>query len=782
MAIDLVAVLRLDDQMTSNLKNVAGAATVGFAAITAAAAVSVKQFVAFDDAIRKTGAIAGANATELEALKNSALDLGASTSKSATEVANSMTELAASGMDAQKVIAAMPGIIAASEASGESLAVAADTVSSALNIWSLEAEKSTHVADVLAMAANVSAAGITDLGYAFKYAGAPAAALGVTLEETAAAIGIMSDSGIDGSSAGTSLRASLLALNNPAKAQAKIMDQLGFSVTDANNEFKSLSIMIGDMQKATEGMTEADKVATLGKLVGTEAVSGFLALMKAGPAEIDRMTEALVNSGGAAEETAKQMMSGLGGSLEEMSGAIETVAIKVGERLAPAIQTFADLVANTDFTPFINAVGSIGDAAGSMAKFIEDNWSTIGPILSPILKVLAAIAGAFLLIGGASAIFFAISTAVGFITGPIALAALAVGGLVGAFAILYDKIEPFKQKVNDIFGGLKVALGFEVEKPQEGIAAGDTGATMLDEGFTAPPTDGVTTFAQIFTDAFTRIKEIGATAVDFIRTKLDEFAPRFAPLIEIVKSFGGTFVSIFSGLWAIVSPILSGVWSLLQIVGEYAAIMFFNVLVPALGFAAQAFSTLWSIAQPILTLLALGFELVMSAVKALWDNVLAPFIGFITTGVKNAFEALTDALNVIGGAFDFVSGKIGGVYDKIREFAETLKNVKLPEWITKGVSTAVNFVTGGDKKATPGHYHGLDNVPYDGYTARLHRGETVLTAQEAKSYREGGGGGLGGGISIAKLADQIIVREDADIDRIVDSLVTRLEREGAQRG
>lgn len=192
MAIDLLAVLRLDDQMTSSLKSAAGAATVGFAAITAAAAVSVKQFVDFDTAIRKTGAIAGANAAELEMMSEAALDLGQSSSKGATEVANAMTDLAAAGFEVNDVLGAMPGIIAASEASGESLAVASDTVASALNIWGLEAEKSTHIADVLAMAANVSAAGIQDLGYAFKYAGAPAAALGVTLEETAAAIGIMS--------------------------------------------------------------------------------------------------------------------------------------------------------------------------------------------------------------------------------------------------------------------------------------------------------------------------------------------------------------------------------------------------------------------------------------------------------------------------------------------------------------------------------------------------------------------------------------------------------------
>lgn len=778
MAIDLVAVLRLDDQMTQSLKSAAVGATAGFAVISAAAAASVKTFADFDTAIRKTGAIAGANAEELSLLSDVALDLGASTSKSATEVANSMTEMAAAGFEVNEVIGAMPGIIAASEASGESLAVAADVVSSSLNIWALEAENATHVADVLAMAANVSAAGITDLGYAFKYAGAPAAALGISLEETAAAIGLITNTGIDGSSAGTSLRAALLALNNPAKAQEKIMKQLGFSVTDANNEFKSLSTMIGDMRTATEGMTEADKVATLAKLVGTEAVSGFLALMAAGPAEIDKMTAALVNSGGAAEETAKQMMGGIGGAWEEMSGAIETLAIRVGERLAPAVVSFAKIVANMNFDPFINAVGFIGDIAGNVAKLIEDNWSKIAPILTPIAVVIAGMATSFLLIGGAAAVFMALSAAIGFISAPIAGVALGIGAVVGGLAILYSKIEPFKQLVNDTFGGLKIALGFETEQPQAPKAAEGTGAVMMDEGFTAPSSDGVSSFAEKFSQIFTRIRESAGTAVDFVKTKFAELQPALTPLIAIFSQVWGTVSNIFSSAWSIISPILNGLWSILQVVGQYAAIMFFNVLVPALGFAAQAFSTLWSIAQPILTLLALGFEVLMAAVKTLWDNVLAPFIMFITTGVKNAFDTFSEVLGVISGGFDALSGKIGGVYDKVREFADTIRNVKLPDWITSGVSATVNFVgnmIGSKPKGS--HYNGLDSVPYDGYVATLHRGERVQTAQEVRAEKE-----RGGGLTIAKLADQIIVREDADIDKITMALAQLLEREALQRG
>lgn len=165
-----------------------GAATV---AVGGAIALTVNKFAEFDTSMRKAGAIAGASASELDAMKASAIDLGAKTSKGAQEIAVAFSELAAKGFDANQVMAAMPGIISASEASGEDLALTADTVSSALNIWALEAGEAGRVADVLAMSANVSAAGIDDLGYVLKYAGGPAAALGISLEEVAAAAGIM---------------------------------------------------------------------------------------------------------------------------------------------------------------------------------------------------------------------------------------------------------------------------------------------------------------------------------------------------------------------------------------------------------------------------------------------------------------------------------------------------------------------------------------------------------------------------------------------------------------
>ncbi|NEU29932.1 phage tail tape measure protein [bacterium LRH843] len=408
------------------------------APLAAAGTASVKMAADFEAQMDRVGAIAGATAGEMNALTDSALKLGADTSKSASEVAIAMEDMAAMGFNAVEIIGAMPGVISASEASGESLAIAAQTVAAALNVWGLEAAEASRVADVLAMAANMSAAGIGDMQLAFKYAGAPAAALGIELEEVAAAIGIMTDAGLDGSSAGTALRASLLALNNPAKAQEKIMKELGFSILDADGNAKSLSEMVGDLSKSLEGETEAQKVATLAKLVGTEAVSGFLSLIKMGPENIDKMTESLENSAGASAETADKMKDNLKGALEELGGSIETAAIKIGNTLIPSIRKGAETVQGlvekfTELSPVAQKtiLGFAGIAAAAGPLLIIGGTLMSG--LGSLVTTISAVSGAMAAAGGVSAV---LGGALTVLTGPIGLTVAGLTALgIGAYAV-----------------------------------------------------------------------------------------------------------------------------------------------------------------------------------------------------------------------------------------------------------------------------------------------------------------------------------------------------------
>jgi len=308
--------------------------------------------------------------------------------------------------------------------------------------------------------------------------------------------------------------------------------------------------------------------------------------------------------------------------------------------------------------------------------------------------------------------------------------------------------------------------------------------TKISELMSAFKTGGVGgVFDEIFgKGSFETVKTKFEEVKTYVTEKVTQLSSVFGRLKEAFTQVWTTISSIISNLWTVIQPYLSGLWNLLQILGDVAVLVFNNVIAPALSFVAQLFSTLWTIAQPIINAIANGFELLSSVIKWLWDNVLAPLVEFILTGVKNAFDTFSGALSGVQGWFESLSGWISTAYGHVKDFANFISSVKMPDWISRGISSTVSFVgnmLGGGKGGKKSHYSGLDSVPYDGYSARLHKGERVLTASENRQYSQNGGSSSNGAISIAKLADSIVVREDADITRIADEFVAKiLEKRG----
>lgn len=312
--------------------------------LTLGLGAAVKKSADFEEQMSKVGAVSQASGSQLKAMSNEAVQLGAKTSKSASEVAEGMNELAQLGFNAKQVMAAMPGVISAAEASGADMATTATVMASSINSFNLKASQSGHVADVLATAANDSAADISYMGDALKYAGTPAHSLGMSLEDTSASIEVMSNAGLKGEQAGTTLRASLIRLAKPTKQSQQAMDQLGISLTDSKGKFVGMPKLIGQFKDGLQGMTKQQKLAAVAQVVGTESASGFLSLINAGPKKLDKYSKSLKNSDGASAKTAKQMRDNLKGALEQLGGAFESLGIQVGNDLTPILRGAAGVV------------------------------------------------------------------------------------------------------------------------------------------------------------------------------------------------------------------------------------------------------------------------------------------------------------------------------------------------------------------------------------------------------------------------------------------------------
>lgn len=347
------------------------------AAITAVGVATGKTFMDFEATI--TGAAVKAGATteaEFNKMRDVAGKLGAEFPITASQAAEGMDRLAAGGFDVNETIGAMPGIITAAVASGEDLAVTSDVITSALSIWDMKqgdiAENTTHVADVVQMAANKSKLGMQDFGLAMQYAGAPAAALGVSIEELGTAMAIMSNNGIQASTIGTSLRATMSRLASPPKAAAMAIEQLGLKINDANGKFVGLENIVGQMRTAMAGLSDTEQVALAKAIAGEDAYSGLLALIKTSPEAYADMTSSLQNATGSSAEAYAVMQNTLKGSIDSMMGSVEAFGIAMGTVMSPYIREAAETIkyfANvlTDMTPEQQKM--IAAAAASVVGF-----------------------------------------------------------------------------------------------------------------------------------------------------------------------------------------------------------------------------------------------------------------------------------------------------------------------------------------------------------------------------------------------------------------------------
>lgn len=344
------AISKIGSLASKGLKVATVAITGTAAALGGVAAAAIKVGSDFESQMSRVKAISGATGEEFEQLKEQAMQLGADTSFSASQAAEGMENLAAAGFTTSEIMSAMPGLLNLAAASGEDLASSSDIAASTLRGFGLAASDAAHVADVLAANANRTNSSVADTGEAMKYIAPLARAAGLSLEETAAAIGIMANAGIQGSQAGTSLRGALSRLSKPTKDMSDAMDELGISFYDSNGKMKSLTEQVGMLRQATEGMTDEQKNNYLVTLYGQEALSGMLALINEGEGSLGELTNAYKNCDGAAQEAAETMQDNLSGALEQLSGSAETLGLafynSVADNLKNAAKTATESINN----------------------------------------------------------------------------------------------------------------------------------------------------------------------------------------------------------------------------------------------------------------------------------------------------------------------------------------------------------------------------------------------------------------------------------------------------
>lgn len=347
------------------LKVAATAVAGTSAALAGVATVAIKTGSDFEAQMSRVKAISGATEQEFAKLKEQAIELGADTAFSSGQAAEGMENLAAAGFTTNEILEAMPGLLDLAAASGEELSNSSDIAASTLRGFGLAAEDVGHVADVLAENANRTNSSVAETGEAMKYIAPLARAAGISMEETAAAIGIMANAGIQGGQAGTTLRGALSRLSRPTEDMQEAMSELGVSFYDSEGKMLSLTDQVDVLSKAMEGMTDEQKNNYLVTLYGQEALSGMLALINEGPESLESLTKAYTTCDGSAKKAAETMQDNLKGAVEQLSGSAESLGIVFYESVSDNLKNAA--VTATD------SINEITDAFnnGGLDKAIE---------------------------------------------------------------------------------------------------------------------------------------------------------------------------------------------------------------------------------------------------------------------------------------------------------------------------------------------------------------------------------------------------------------------------
>ncbi|GAB5612045.1 hypothetical protein JCM37173_25730 [Allocoprococcus similis] len=370
---------------------------------------AVKVGMNFEAEMSKVASISGATGDEFQKLIDKAKEMGSKTKFSATESAQAMEYMAMAGWKTQDMVGGLKGIMDLAAASGEDLATTSDIVTDALTAFGLKASDSTHFADVLAKASSNANTNVAMMGETFKYVAPVAGALGYSVEDCSVAIGLMANSGIKASQAGTSLRQMLSRMAKPTDEAQAAMDKLGVSLTDSAGNMKSLDTVMGDLRNGFKGLSKAEQTQLAASLAGQEAMSGLLAIVNASDGDFDKLKNSIYNCKDAAANMAAVAQDNLAGQITSLKSKAEGLGIAfygsiqepLKELASVGVKALEDLnnaYTSNGFVGFINEIGNkvplLQSFTDAIAGLAEKTKSMSTDELMNLGKTAAVLAGA----------------------------------------------------------------------------------------------------------------------------------------------------------------------------------------------------------------------------------------------------------------------------------------------------------------------------------------------------------------------------------------------------
>ena len=661
-----------------NISNVGTKLLPVTAGVVGLGTAAVKTAADFDSAMSKVAAVSGATGKDLDALRDKAREMGSKTKFSASEAAEAMNYMAMAGWKTEDMLSGIEGVMNLAAASGEDLATTSDIVTDALTAFGLSAKDSGHFADILAAASSNANTNVSMMGETFKYCAPIAGALGFSAEDTAEAIGLMANAGIKGSQAGTALRTIMNNLSGDVKICGSSIGEVTVATTNADGSMRDLSDIMADCRTAFSGLSESEKAAAAESLVGKNAMSGFLALMNAGEADINKLSSAIDNCDGCAAGMAETMNDNLAGQLTILKSQLQELAISFGELLMPAIRTIVGWIQK-----FVDWLNSMDEGTRKVIVTIALVAAAIGPVLIIVGKVISAIgtimtiipklAGVINAAKGVIAAFNAVCAA-----NPYVLIIAAIVALVAAFIYLWNNCEEFRQFWIDLWESIK----------EIAVAVWEALKEFFTAAWEAIKTTAVTVWNAIkdfFTGLWEGIKNIFTTVVNAISTFLtnawNAIKNTVTTVFNAIKTF---FTTIWNGIKSVITTVVTAISTFLSTAWNGIK----TAITTVLNAIKTVVTTVWNGIKTTITNIVNGIK---NAVTTAWNNIksaVSNAANAIKNAVSNAFNAMLNGIkNVCGNIY----GAVKSGFDKAINFVKNLASEAF-QWGADFIGGIVNGI------------------------------------------------------------------------------------------
>lgn len=379
---------------------------VGFAAAAKSAIDFNSQIDAIGPLLTNGAAVTGKFKAQLNEMADASKKWSVQYGISTTQINQGLADLVRAGYDANQSMKMMPAILDASRASGDDFNTTMDVVTSTMTQFNVKAGNVSKVTDAMTYAANATKSGFGDMGEAMQYTGQSANAAGISLNETVAAIGLLSNAGLQGSMAGTAFNAMLQKLAGASEKADSPMSALGVNVTAFKKGTIGLPEVIDQVTQKTKGMSDAQKVAAVNAAFGERGGRAMLALMNQGSSALVDLTNKTASAAGATKKVSDAMGNTAAANFNKLKSSIQVLGIEIGQNLLPAltpmiktatqmVQTFGKLDSGTQqsivkFALFAAVIGPVSSSLGGMFNILKGGATVFASVTGGIGRASVA--------------------------------------------------------------------------------------------------------------------------------------------------------------------------------------------------------------------------------------------------------------------------------------------------------------------------------------------------------------------------------------------------------